>query len=217
VKKAIVSASVVGVLVAGITLSGVARGQNPQGQAEIPHKVGLIDMAHVFKNYKKFDALREDLKAEIAKSDEVAKQQAEKIKSLQAQLKEFKEGTPDYAAVEKQFLKATSDFETFRKSQQREFLRKESQIYKTIYLEVSDVVQKYATKFDYTLVIRFNREDPDTSENPQEVMQRMNRQVVYYRANDDITESVLDYLNRSYGRSAGGAPTTERPAATRQR
>lgn len=213
-KKLIALASVV-VVVAGLTLANAARGQNQAAQADGPHKVGLIDMAHVFKNYKKFEAQREGLKAEIAKTDELAKQKAEQIKGLQAQLKDFKEGTPDYAAVEKQFLKATTEFEAFRKTQQREFLRKESTIYKNIYLEVSDVVQKYATKFEYTLVIRFNRDDSESSENPQEIMQRMNKQVVYHRTSDDITDSVLDYLNRSYERTAGGAAPAGR-AATKQ-
>lgn len=215
-KKLIALASVV-VVVAGLTLSGVARGQNQAAPAEIPHKVGLIDMAHVFKNYKKFEAERESLKAEITKTDELAKQKAEQIKGLQTTLKDYKEGTPEYAAAEKQFLKATTEFEAFRKTQQREFLRKESIIYKKIYLEVSDIVERYATKFEYTLIIRFNRDDAESSDNPQEIMQRMNKQVVYFRASDDITDSVLEFLNKSYNRTAASAaPATGRATATKQ-
>lgn len=201
-KKNIAWVSVV-VVVAGLAFANPAPAQN-QPAVEMPHKVGLIDMAYVFKNYKKFEAEREDLKAEIAKTDEIAKRKAEEIKGLQAQLKEFKEGTPDYTAAEKAFLKATTEFEAFRKSQQREFFRKESIIYKKIYLEVSDVVQKYATKFEYTLIIRFNRDDAESSENPQEIMQRMNKPVVFHRSSDDITDSVLNYLNQTYARTAGG-------------
>ncbi|MGE3316251.1 MAG: OmpH family outer membrane protein, partial [Planctomycetaceae bacterium] len=90
-------------------------------------------------------------------------------------------------------------------------------IYKKIYLEVSDIVERYATKFDYTLVIRFNRDDAESSDNPQEIMQRMNKQVVYFRASDDITDSVLEYLNKTYNRTAAGsAPATGRATATKQ-
>jgi outer membrane protein len=42
----------------------------------VPHMVGLIDMAHVFKQYKKFDFLREDLKAQIGQSEGQAKEMA---------------------------------------------------------------------------------------------------------------------------------------------
>ena len=215
-KKVILSASAVAVLVAGLTLAGSARGQNTKGAGaaeaeQIPHKVGLIDMAHVFKKYHKFDNLREDLKAEIAKSEEQVRRLAEEIKAIQGQLKELKEGSDDYKVVEQKFLKKTSDFETFRKSQQREFLRQESQIYKTVYVEASNLVQRYAKSYQYTLIIRFNREDPEASENPQEVMQRMNKQVVYYREDDDITESIVEALNQRYAKKAG-ATTSGRSA-----
>ena len=42
-----------------------------------PHKVALVDMAFVFKNYKKFEVLREDLKEEIQASEGEAKSRAE--------------------------------------------------------------------------------------------------------------------------------------------
>ena len=63
------------------------------------------------------------------------------------------------------------------------------------------------TEHKYTLVIRFNREELDT-ENPQNLLQGMNRQVVYHKPEDDITVSVLDYLNRKF------TDATSPPAAT---
>ncbi len=101
-----------------------------------------------------------------------------------------------------------SDFEAFRKVAQRDFLRKEAEIYKTVYLEVSDAVKLYAQHYKYAVILRFNREDIQTSSNPEEVLQSMNRQVVYFYAKDDITESVLQYLNKKY------QPTAARPSAT---
>ena len=78
-KRAITWASAV-VLFAGVlTLTNNAWSQNtpkdaaaPAAASNLPHKVGLIDMAHVFKNYKKFEALREDLKIEISESENKA-------------------------------------------------------------------------------------------------------------------------------------------------
>jgi len=216
VKKVIVSASAVAVLVAGLTLAGSARGQNTKGAGaaeadQVPHKVGLIDMAYVFKKYTKFDNLRDGLKAEISKSEEQVKLAAKQLNDLQTKMKTYKEGSEEYKGVEQVLLKKSTEFETFRKSQQREFLRQESQIYKTVYMEVSALVQRYAKTYQYTLIIRFNREDPEASENPQEVMQRMNKQVVYYREDDDITESIVEALNQRYAKKAG-ATTSGRSA-----
>ena len=76
-KKVIVSASVIALLAGVLALTGDAWSQSKEPAAaatDIPHKVGLIDMAYVFKNYKKFESLREDLKVEISESEEKAKE-----------------------------------------------------------------------------------------------------------------------------------------------
>ena len=85
-KKVIVSASVIALLAGVLALTGDAWSQNKEPAAaatNIPHKVGLIDMAYVFKNYKKFESLREDLKVEISESEEKAKEMQKGIVELQ--------------------------------------------------------------------------------------------------------------------------------------
>jgi outer membrane protein len=220
VKKFLLSAAAVAVLAGFSSFVVTAWGQGqksqattaqPQSGATPTHKIGLIDMAHIFKNYKKFNTLRDELKVEIEGSDKQAREMAETIKSTQEQMKRYNEGTPEFAEHEKKLAQLTSEFETFRKVQQREFLRKESGIYKTVYLEASDAVEKYAQYYGYTLIIRFNREGLDSADDPQTVIQRMNRQVVYHTPEDDITDKILGYLNREYSGAAGGAAAA--PAA----
>jgi Skp family chaperone for outer membrane proteins len=199
VKKIFTSATVITIAGCLTCFNGTASAQTaaPATAKAVEHKVGLIDMAHVFKHYEKFTALREELKTEIQDSDTKAKAMAEQIQAVQKEMQDFKQGSPEYLAREKQLAQAASDFEAFRKVAQRDFLRKESRIYHTIYMEVTDTVKKYAKIYNYTLIMRFNREDLDTDD-PKKLIQGMNRQVVYHRADDDITLSVLDYLNRSY-------------------
>jgi outer membrane protein len=177
-----------------------------------PHKVGLIDMAHVFKNYKKFESLREELKGQIAGSEDQAKEMAGKIKKLQDELKTLKEGSDDFTKKEQAMNKLALDFDSFRKSTQREILKAESEIYHQVYMEVSDAVRKYSKYYGYTLVLRFNREELN-KDDPQGLIQGMNRQVVFHRDEDDMTESVLVHLNEQFEK-AGSAP---REAANRPR
>ncbi len=199
------------------TETGSAQAPAAASAKSVEHKVGLIDMAYVFKHYEKFTALREELKAEIQKSDGQAKAMAERIQGVQKEMQDFKQGSPEYLAREKQLAQAASDFEAFRKVAQRDFLRKESRIYHTIYMEVTDTVKKYAKIYNYSLIMRFNRENLDTDD-PKKLIQGMNRQVVFHLADNDITLSVLDYLNRSYKPKASpagaGTParSTSRPA-----
>lgn len=198
-------------ILAALVLGGnVLQAQQPAAATAGPHKVGLIDMAHVFKNYKKFEALRNDLKAEIEKSDGQAKAMAAQIKKTQAEMKNFKEGSPEFAARERELAKLAADFEAFRKVAQRDFLRKEAEIYKTVYLEVSETVKLYAQYKKYTLIMRFNREGVGEKQNPPEVLQSMNKQVVYFEPGNDITNDVLNYLNNKYagGQAQGNSGTS---------
>lgn len=179
----------------------------------LPHRVALIDMAYVFKNYKKFEVLREDLKAEVTAGEEIAKAKAEEIRNLQAKMKTYTETSPEYSKAEGELAKKSAEFEAFRRAAQRDFLKKESQIYHTVYMDVSDLVAKYAKHYNYTLVMRFSREDLDT-ENAQKLIEGMNRQVVYYRDQDDITDEVTDVLNRQFGTAAAPARPSNPPTTT---
>jgi outer membrane protein len=206
VKKLIFGAMAIAVLASLLVVSETIQGQQsaaPAAAETVPHKVGLIDMAEVFKEYQKFKTLREALQSEIEQSDSKAKAMIEEMRQLQEQLQsgQLKQDSPEYKNIEQTLISRKSDLETFRQVQQRDFLRKESEIYKQVYLEVQDAVNKYAAYYHYTLIMRFNRTKVEEAENPQEVIQSMNRQVVFHRTNDDITKPVLDYLNKTYGSS----------------
>ncbi|WP_010588461.1 OmpH family outer membrane protein [Schlesneria paludicola] len=209
-KKVIVSASAIALLAGFLTLTRDAWSEpsKPAAGAVEPHKVALIDMAYVFKNYTKFETLREELKAEIQSSEEKAKATQQETARMQQEMKTFTEGSPEYTKAEKALVKMAAEFEGFRREKSREFLKKESQIYLQVYNEVSEMVKNYAQHFGYTLVMRFNRDDLDT-ENPQQILQNMNRQVVYYREDDDITQKILAALNKKLNKDT---PAATKPA-----
>lgn len=211
-KKLILSAAVI-VVFAGLSCFTTSARAQGGAAKQMATKIGLIDMAEVFKEYKKFEALRDGLKADIKATDAKAKQMATQAQAMQAKLKSgnFKQDSPEYKQIESQLTQLRAEFTTFKNQSQREFMKKESQIYKTVYLEVSDAVAKYAGYYKYTLVLRFNRKSLEDADNPQGVLQSMNKQIIYSEPEDDITDSIVDYLNRLYGREAtGGTSGTTR-------
>ena len=206
---------------AGFAMAPAFAQEKAAAPAAGTHQVGLIDMAHVFKNYDKFKTMTEEMQGDAKKAQADAEAMVEQMKQIQTKMQSLQEGSADYAKNEEQILGLQTKLETFRKVQQREFLRKEAEIYKTVYMEVQEAVQKYAKFYKYTLIIRFNRQSVDAAENPQEIITSMNRQVVYYRDQDDLTDPILTFLNDEYGKaSAGGAAPAKAargaaPAATR--
>ena len=206
-----------------ITIASPVMAQNgaPAGgqKADVPHRVGLIDMAEVFQGYKKFEDLRNSLQAEIEASDAEAKGMLERLQKLQAEIneKKFQPGSPQFENAEKQLLQGKSDFEAFRAQTQRKLARRESEMFKIIYSDTTKAVSLYAEYAKFTVVVRFDRKDIDENTAPSEAVQRMNKQIVYHRASDDITDVVLGYLNKEYAKTAGGVQNAVRPVSnTRQ-
>lgn len=192
--------------------SAAAASSAAAAPAASAHQVGLIDMAYVFKNYSKFKSMTEEMQAEAKAAQAEAEAMVEEMKQVQTKMQSLQDGSEEYIANEKKILTLQTNLESFRKVQQREFLRKEAEIYKTVYMEVQENVQHYAKHYGYTLIIRFNRQSVDAAENPQEIITSMNRQVVFYREQDDLTDPILDYLNKQYGESSGGAAAPAKEA-----
>lgn len=200
---------------AGFAMAPVQAQEKPKAAAAAAaptHQVGLIDMAHVFKNYDKFKSMTEDMQADAKKAQSDAEAMVEQMKQIQTAMQGLQEGSADYIKNETAILTLQTKLESFRKVQQREFLRKEAEIYKTVYMEVQEAVQKYAKYYKYTLVLRFNRQSVDAAENPQEIITSMNRQVVHYNEQDDLTDPILSFLNDEYKKSTGGAAAPAREA-----
>ena len=197
-----------------------AYGQNPAtggakksaapaaAQAEPPHKIALIDMGRVFKEYKKIEVLKEDWKSEFTINEDNAKKLTAQVQQVIEEMKTYKPGTTEYIKLEKQQTDLAAKLGAFKQTAQRELLRKEAELLKTVYLETMDVVEKFADRFGYTLVMRFNS-DTFEGEDMSKMQLVMNRVIVFHRAEDDLTDGVIKYLNRQFENppKAASSPT----------
>jgi len=185
------------------TAWGQGQGTTTKAVADTtPHKIGLIDMAFLFSKYDKFEALRADLKGEIETADAQLKARLGKIKALQEEMKQLEPSKKEYTDREKRITEEAAAAEADRKNMQRRFMREETKIYQQVYAEVQEAVNRYASVYKYTLIIRYSRDEAAEGDDPQKVMQALQRQVVFNRPQDDITDKVLTYLNKQY-RSSG--------------
>lgn len=176
--------------------------QEAAAPAAQSHQIGLIDMAHIFKNYEKFKDQTAGLQKLAEEAEAKAQAMMEEGKKGQEQLQTLVAGSPEYTQLEAKLIKLKTELETFRQVEQQKIVRQQADVYKTIYLEVQDVVNRYASYYKYTLVIRFNRAEVAEAGNPQAIIQNMNRQVVYYQTQDDITDPILKHLNDQYKKTA---------------
>jgi Skp family chaperone for outer membrane proteins len=166
-------------------------------------RIGLVDVAEVFNNYRKFQVLRDELQAELAERDRKASGMAAQIKQMQNRLESdnVRQGSPEHQRLRRELAVATAEFEDFRQSAQDELRRKEAQNFKTIWLEVADAVGEHAEEQGLTLVLRFDRGELPDVQDPAKLIQSIQCLSLYHRPDDDITDAILDRLNRRYAAS----------------
>lgn len=180
-----------------IGLNSAAVGQNTAAPAA-PVKIGLVDMAKVFKEYDKFEDMRAALKAEMEAALAEAQGIANEAKKVQEELKLLKAGSQEFIKREADLARLHSEFETKRKLANAQYQRKEAEIFQDIYKDAQSVIKLYAEHFKYSLVLRFNSTAKTDGDNPRETANALNKLVIYHRPQDDITEAVIDYLDRQY-------------------
>ncbi|MFN0054323.1 MAG: OmpH family outer membrane protein [Planctomycetales bacterium] len=186
---------------------GSATGAGEGKTEDVAHRIGLIDMAFVFEEYDKVKVLREDLKDAHEEAETKGKEKYRAIQELKQELSNFKEGAPDYVSRESKLASLASQFETFRQVTKRELARKEAKLVHTVYLEIQDAVEKLAKHNGYTMVLRFSREELNSTD-PQKVAQVLARPVIYHRKRDDMTDAVLKMLNNQYNKDAPPSAAT---------
>ena len=222
-KKLIVSLTAVAALLAVLLTATPTQGQSgtpsaaPATRQHRPHQIGLIDMAYVFNNYEKFKAMQKSVQDDLKLAKEKAQASIDKIRALNEQLTSgtLKPNSPEYQQTEAEIIRLQTELEAYGRVRQAQNLKREAEIYKQVYLEVQDAIKVYADYHGYTLIIRFDRENVADSTDPQQVLQRLTRQVVYHRTEDDLTSVILNHLNQTYARSAGRSATTPAPGAAR--
>jgi Skp family chaperone for outer membrane proteins len=184
---------IVGLLVAATARNATAdpRDDEPEGHAT---RIALIDMARVFKTSREFERKRDELKEEITAEEETARKLQNGVTELQRRFDTSEIGTEEHLDLEKALKRKTGEFEAYRQKAQRTFLKKESAIYLEIYQQVAAEIAKYAENHGIDLVIRFNSE-PIKLEDPQKLLESMNRQVVYENRLD-ITDEIIVAVNQ---------------------
>jgi outer membrane protein len=184
------------------SFSVTARAQSDSDLADLPAKIGLVDMAKIFKEYDKFNTLREELKSEMQVQLDQAQKIAANAKKVSEELALLKRGTTQYITLEQKLARLSSDFETKRKLAQANYVRREADIFAEVYTESTEIITLYAKHFKYTLILRFNSE-PVNAEDPKSLATSLNKLVIYNRPSDNLTSAIISHLNKQYAKATG--------------
>jgi outer membrane protein len=173
--------------------SGVRADEQAQPVKGHATRVALVDMARLFNEYPRFNELRDQLRKEIEAAQADLTSRIEALKQRKPELKEFPSGSPEYKKLEQELLASAKELDAEKKKLQAEFFQKESDMYNSCYRTVRAEVVRHAEMHGIDLVLRFNRQENEENDKPEEVMKRLQAQVIYH-AGLDITDDVLAAL-----------------------
>jgi Skp family chaperone for outer membrane proteins len=194
------SASVLGQAIPGGP--GVARPAVPAAAPAAAHTntapvgttVVVLDVAYVFKNFQRFNGQMNDIKKDIEAFEAFVKGEQQKFVTKREELQQFKPGSLEYKQKEEELARLQSDLQVQVGLKRKEFLEQEARVYYRSYREIEQVVAVFAQRNRIGLVLRFNGDEMKEDDRAS-VLQGVNRAVVY-QYNLDITQHIVDELNR---------------------
>ncbi len=171
------------------------------GRAASGGNIALIDVKFIFEKHARFKMMMDDLQADVERAEAQVQAERDAIKKLAERLENFR-GTPEYKAMEEEVAKRQSDLTVQIQLQRKEFLQREARIYYHVYQEILQELAYYCPQNGVDIVFRFSG-DPVDVENPNSVLGYVNRPVVWYGKDRDITGIILESLNRRFVGSSG--------------
>ncbi len=175
--------------------------------------VALLDVSYIFKNHPRFKDMMNDMKADVERAEADVNRERDTIRKLAEKLDDFRKGSPDYKAMEEEIARKEADLSVKVQLQRKQFLEREAKNYLTVYQEIEQEVNYYCQNKNIDMVLRFNG-DPADANKPDSVLSYINKPVVWYQKDRDITPIILDSLQKRSGMPAGGnrmGPTAVRP------
>ena len=177
-------------------LSALAVAQGPAAPPAAGPRMALLDVSRIFKSHQRFKGMMDDMKADVERAEAQVKSERERITKLAEHLQELNKGTTDYNDMEKELAKRQADLAVQVQLQKNEFLQREAKIYHNVYQEIWQATDYFCKTNRIDMVLRFNGEAVDVNR-PDSVLTYINKPVVWYDPGLDITEQILQELNRT--------------------
>jgi Skp family chaperone for outer membrane proteins len=138
------------------------------------------------------------------------KKEYEEINALKQQLSLMEATSPDYKQMQQRLVMTNAEWQLKGQTRKEELMKEEGRIYFDTYRELDDAVKRFAIHNNIHLVLRFASDGVEDPSNRNEIVKGINKSVVYVHPDLNITNLILQELNRSStnvsGRPQGVGP-----------
>ena len=180
-------------LVAGLVLTCISFPLLAQQGDSGGGVVAILDVAKVFKDNPVFDTRMKKIKTEADALKAKMEAQQELIRKDAAGLEEYGVGTPERNNLEASLEQRQTALRLQARQAETDLLTREAGIYYDTYTQMQSVVANLSNQFGISLVMRFDSA-PISRDNRPEVIQGVNRTIVYHHK-VDLTDHVIRAMN----------------------
>jgi Skp family chaperone for outer membrane proteins len=208
----ILAVSVIGLL--AFSASDLFSQQPPQRPQSIPGIgggsgnaapiVALVDFERLMTNYVRSKYVRDQIRKDKEAAETTVKKESAELEKEKEKLRELRPGTPMFKALEEQLAQKVSEINVRIKILQRDFQEREQRSFYQLYTEISEEVKRFADAKGIVLVMPYSSEPVDP--NVPETMQRQLSKSFVYMNGPDITEPILQELNRRAVQTTASRP-----------
>jgi Skp family chaperone for outer membrane proteins len=209
--KLLISSTLVASLLGATTLTSHA-----QAPAATGTKIGVVDVGYIFKNHAGINQRLKSVETTLKAYDTELTGKRNSMQAEVAQLKTLKAGSADYAAQEEKLARMDSELKLEASRKRKELAEAEAKVYFESYQLISSAVAQIANFNGVDLVLRYNSEEMDLKDE-ESVLRGLQKSVVFRRDNMDMTQLVMQFLDKTSGQTQTPSASNGNPPATSNR
>ena len=180
-------------LVLGQTLA-----QAPRRAAAVPTRVAVCDVGALFNGYARRDDLNAELEKKRGKANAEDKQRQQSIETFEKALEQLKPGTKAYQAQMDRLARLKVERSAWRAYEEKAFLAEHRRMMEELYREILAAVALTAKEKGYDLVV-YSEVVEIASQTTTELYKKIaQRKCLFYSPKIDLTQIVLERMNRRY-------------------
>jgi len=183
-----------------VLVPAASSGAADAAQDQAAPRIAAINVAKVFANYKKTQDLDRDLRASREQKQQVADEKRNEVTKLRESIALLEIGTEERKKKEEELWKKEVDLEAFRKVTERGLAERHRDTTEKLYGEIVKAIEDYCREQKLDLVVKVD-DTPLTSQTVDELLFKINqRKFLYCSPKLDITDAVLNRLNKGYSK-----------------
>jgi Skp family chaperone for outer membrane proteins len=158
-------------------------------------RLALVDISRIFKNHLRFRAMIDQMTADANQFEVEMRQRNTAVQKLIEELQKYKIGSTEYKNLEEDIANKRAKLSIDVQMKRKEFMQREAKIHHDIYKEIEQELDYFCQQYAIDIVLRCSGEAVDVN-NPDSIVGWIKRDVVWYNRRWDITDSILNSLNR---------------------